>query len=169
MVSRARNSKAPFAFLIAASVAAPAFGQATADAAKAPAAKQRLTPQALWELKRLGSPQLSPDGRSAVLTVQEWSISKNKSTTSLWLVDVANGATRRLTASAASDGSPRWDPQGRRLAFISKRGDDENAALYVMPTDGGEPQEIVELPFAVSDPRWMPDGKAVIVATTVIP
>ena len=127
---------------------------------KAPAGRQRLTPQALWEMKRLGSPQLSPDGRSVVFTVQEWSIAKNKSTTNLWLADVASGATRRLTSAAVSDTSPQWDPQGRRLAFVAKRGEDENAALYVMPVDGGEPQQIVELPFAVSAPRFMPDGRS---------
>ncbi len=54
--------------------AGPALAQvADSGATKAPAAKQRLTPQALWEMKRLGSPQLAPDGRSAVFTVQEWS------------------------------------------------------------------------------------------------
>ena len=150
--------------------AGPALAQvADPGATKAPVVKQRLTPQALWEMKRLGSPQLAPDGRSAVFTVQEWSIAKNKSTTNLWLADVASGATRRLTAAAVSDGSPRWDPAGRRIAFTSKRGEDENAALYVMAVDGGEPQKIVELPFAVQEPRWMPDGRGVLVVTTVIP
>ncbi len=150
--------------------AGPALAQVSGpEAAKPPVAKQRLTPQALWEMKRLGSPQLSPDGRTVVFTVQEWSIAKNKSTTNLWLADVASGATRRLTAAAASDGAPRWDPAGRRIAFTSKRGDDENAALYVMAVDGGEAQEIVELPFAVQQPQWMPDGRSVLVVTTVIP
>jgi len=152
----------------------PLAGLALAPAASpgaepAAAAKQRLTPQALWELKRLGSPQLSPDGRSVVFTVQEWSIAKNKSTTNLWLADVASGATRRLTSAAVSDASPQWDPMGKRIAFTSKRGDDENVALYVMAVDGGEPQKVVELPFAVAAPRWLPDGRGVLVVTTVIP
>jgi len=146
-----------------------AAGTALAQAQPAPAGKQRLTPQALWEMKRLGSPQLSPDGRLVVFTVQEWSIAKNKATTSLWLADVASGALRRLTSASVSDGSPRFDPQGRRIAFVSKRGDDENASLYLMAIDGGEPQKLVELPFGVSEPRWLPDGRALLVVTTVIP
>ena len=151
-------------------IAGPALAQPAGPGPATPqAAKQRLTPQALWEMKRLGSPQLSPDGRSAVFTVQEWSVAKNKSTTNLWLADVASGTTRRLTSAAVSDGSPQWDPQGRRIAFTSKRGDDENAALYVMAVDGGEPQKVVELPFAVQSPRWLPDGRGVLVVTTVMP
>ncbi len=154
---------APLAALLATA------GTVLAQAQPAPAGKQRLTPQALWEMKRLGSPQLSPDGRLVVFTVQEWSIAKNKATTSLWLADVASGALRRLTSASVSDGSPRFDPQGRRIAFVSKRGDDENASLYLMAIDGGEPQKLVELPFGVSEPRWLPDGRALLVVTTVIP
>jgi dipeptidyl aminopeptidase/acylaminoacyl peptidase len=131
--------------------------------------KQRLTPQALWSMKRLGSPALSPDGKTVAFTVQEWSIEKNKSTTNLWLADVASGTTRRLTAAQASDGAPEWDLRGKRLAFTSKRGEDENASLYVMAVDGGEAQKVLELPYAVSVPRWMPDGRGIVVSTSVIP
>ena len=139
------------------------------DRAETNGPRQRLTPQALWEMKRVGSPQVSPDGRSVVFTVQEWSIAKNRSTTNLWLADVGTGATRRLTTAEASDGSPRWDPQGRRVAFTSRRGDDESAALYVISVDGGEAQKIVELPLGVREPRWLPDGRGLLAVTTVIP
>ena len=131
--------------------------------------KRPIIPQDLWAMKRLGSPALSPDGRTAVFTVQEWSIEKNKSTSSLWLIDVAGGAPRRLTTASVSDGSPAWSPEGTRLAFVSRRGDDEAVSLYLMRTDGGEPEKILELPYGVSNPKWMPDGTGVIVATTVIP
>ena len=131
--------------------------------------KRPLTPQDLWAVKRLGSPALSPDGKTVVFTVQEWSIEKNKSTSNLWLVDTAGGAPRRLTNAAASDGSPAWSPDGMRLAFTSKRGDDEAASLYVMRTDGGEAEKILELPFGISAPKWLPDGSGLVVVTTVIP
>lgn len=132
--------------------------------------KRPITPQDLWAMKRLGSPALSPDGRTVVFTVQEWSIEKNKSTSNLWLVDSAGGgAPRRLTSAPVADSAPVWSPDGTRVAFVSKRGEDEAGSLYVMRLDGGEPEKILELPFAVSNPKWMPDGQEVIVATTVIP
>ncbi len=133
------------------------------------AEKRRIVPQDLWAMKRVGSPALSPDGRQVVFTVQEWSIEKNKSTTQLWLVDVAGGEPRRLTTANASDGSPVWSPDGRQVAFISKRGEDENPSLYLLRLDGGEPEKLLELPFAVSHPKWLPDGRGLIVATRVIP
>ncbi|MBI5424471.1 MAG: S9 family peptidase [Opitutae bacterium] len=131
--------------------------------------KRPITPQDLWAIKRLGSPALSPDGKTVVFSQQEWSIEKNKPTSNLWAVDVASGAVRRLTTAAAGDGSPVWSPDGTRIAFTSKRGDDEAASLYVIPFGGGEAEKVLELPGSISNPKWMPDGSGIVVATTVIP
>ena len=146
----------------------PVFVLALLTAAGA-AEKRPITPHDLWTMKRAGAPALSPDGRRAVFTIQEWSVAKNRSTTNLWLVEVATGDLRRLTTAAVTDGAPAWSPDGTRLAFTSKRGEDENAALYVMRLDGGEPERVLELPLAVTAPRWMPDGRGIVVATRVIP
>lgn len=133
------------------------------------AGKRPLTPHDLWAVKRLGSPRLSPDGKTVVFTIQEWSIDKNKGTTNLWLADVATGTLRRMTATASSDSGAVWSPDGKRLAFTSRRGEDEAASLYVIPVDGGEPEKVLELPYSVAGPRWLPDGSGIIVSTTVIP
>ncbi len=133
------------------------------------AEKRPLAPADLWAIKRVGSPALSPDGKRVVFTVQEWSVDQNKSTTNLWLVEVTGGEPRRLTTAHASDGSPAWSPDGTRIAFVSKRGDDETAALYVLRRDGGEAEKILELPYGIATPQWLPDGKSVIVQTKVIP
>jgi len=131
--------------------------------------KRVLTPQDLWAMKRLSNVELSPDGRTAAFVVQEWNVEKNKPTANIWLVPVAGGEPRKLTTAQASDGAPTWSPDGSRIAFVSKRGEDKVAGLYVIRTDGGEAEKVLELPFALSHPRWMPDGQRVIVATTCMP
>lgn len=133
------------------------------------AEKHPITPQDLWAMRRLGAPAVSPDGKTIVFTVQEWSIEKNAGTTNLWTVDVSSGEVRRLTNAKATEGSPTWSPDGKRIAFTSKRGDDENPSLYVIPFGGGEAEKLIELPFAVANPRWMPDGKHIVFATRMIP
>jgi dipeptidyl aminopeptidase/acylaminoacyl peptidase len=130
--------------------------------------KRPITAQDLWGMKRLSAPALSPDGKTAVVTVQTWSIEKNKSQSNLWLVDVASGTTRALTHADASDSAPTWSPDGKRIAFVSKRGSDESSAVYVIRPDGGEAEEIIELPGGVSTPKWLPDGKRIVFSTEVI-
>lgn len=157
------NTLSPKCFLLLA-LAAMAPLASVAQPAKRP-----ITAQDLWAVKRVGAPALSPDGRRAVVSVQEWSIEKNKPSASLWLVDVADGDTRRLTAGGSSDASAAWSPDGRRITFVSKRGEDEMAALYVIPVDGGEAEKLVELPWGVAAPQWLPDGKGIVFATQAIP
>ena len=77
---------------------------ALVGAEPAPGGRQKITPQALWEMKRLGSPQVSPDGRTVVFTVQEWSIAKNRSTTT---ARIRGGSSRRaLTTTSRSSTAP---------------------------------------------------------------
>ena len=132
-------------------------------------AKRPITAQDLWAFKRVGAPAISPDGRKVVVSVQEWSIEKNKSTASLWLVDIASGKLRRLTNGNSNDGSATWSHDGTRIAFVAVRGSDTTAGLYVIPVDGGEAERVLELPYGVSSPRWLPGDAAVIVGTKVIP
>ncbi len=128
-----------------------------------------ITAQDLWAVKRLAAPVLSPDGKRAVYSVQEWSIDKNKATASLWLTDLATGKTRRLTNSQSSDSTPDWHEDGQRIAFVAKRGDDEAAALYVIDTQGGEAEEIIELPYGISNPQWLPGHGGIVFATQLSP
>lgn len=129
--------------------------------------KRPITAQDLWAVKRVGAPALSPDGRRAVVSVQEWSIEKNKPSAKLWLVDVASGNTRRLTNPEGSDGAPAWSLDGTRIAFVARRGSDESAALYVIAADGGEAERVIELPYGVASPRWLPGDAAIVFGTRV--
>ena len=132
-------------------------------------ARRPITAQDLWAVKRVAAPALSPDGLRVVYSVQEWSIEKNKPTASLWLTDLATGKTRRLTSAQSSDTAPDWNEDGQRIAFVAKRGDDEAAALYVIDVGGGEAEEIVELPYGISTPQWLPGEGGIVFATQVIP
>ena len=77
-------------FLLAASASLAAQSQT----------KRPITAQDLWAFQRVGAPVLSPDGKTAVFAVTDWSIAKSKSTSSLWLVDVAGGDQPQIRQSA---------------------------------------------------------------------
>jgi dipeptidyl aminopeptidase/acylaminoacyl peptidase len=130
-------------------------------AGAAPAAKEPLTAERMWRLARLGPPDVSPDGRWAVLAVTTYDLENDKPESDLWLVPTAGGEARRLTAQRGSDASPVFSPDGRWVAFVAKRGDDEERQLYVIPVDGGEARRVTAAPGGALAPRWLPDSRRI--------
>src|SRR5262245_40423581 len=90
----------------------------------------------LLSLKRAGSPEISPDGRLVAFTVRETNWDDNAYDTQIWIADAAAGTTRQLTSSKKSSQSPRWSPDGTRLAFISDRTDKRQ--IYVINPSAGD-------------------------------
>ncbi|RCK75804.1 MAG: Alanyl dipeptidyl peptidase [Ignavibacteriae bacterium] len=130
--------------------------------------KRPFTPQDLWKLKRLSSLTVSPDGRFSAFTVTSYDIEENKGTSNIWLVDNETAQIQQLTTFKAMDGSPAWSPDGKKIAFTSKR-EGDYAQLYIIPGDGGEAIKITDMPLGVSSPKWFPDGKRIAFAANVIP
>jgi len=138
------------------------------SAAGLAADKKPLTVDDMWAVQRVGSPALSPDGKTVAYTVSVYDMEENRGNGDVWTVPLAGGAPRRLTTNKASDGSPAWSPDGKRIAFTSKREDDKVNQLYVISVDGGEPERVTEMPLAATNPKWLPDGKRIAFVSHVV-
>ena len=123
-----------------------------------PTNSRLLTAEKMWALKRLGDPAITPDGATAVVPVTTYDIAENKGLTDLWLIPVAGGPARQLTSDKASDTQPTVSPDGKWIAFVSKRGDDTESQIYVIAIDGGEARRVTNLPTGASIPKWFPDS-----------
>lgn len=141
-----------------------AFAATTVAAAE----KKPITVEDIWTLQRVGSPVLSRDGKTAAYTVSVYDAEGDRLNSDIWISPVAGGTAKRLTTNKASDTSPAWSPDGRRIAFVSKREEDKAAQIYVLPVDGGEPERVTEMPIAVSNPKWFPDGKRIAFVSPLI-
>ena len=126
-----------------------------------------ITPELLWQMKRVGNPEVSPDGQWTAFTVTEWDIEANTSSTDIFLMNNQTAALRQLTFSG-KEGSPVWSPDGTRLAFTSRRHDGP-AQVYVLPIQGGEAQKITDLPVGVFGLKWFPDGNRIAFAANILP
>lgn len=130
--------------------------------------KRAFTAEDLWNLKRLSSLKISPDGNYGCFVITEYSINENKGNSDLWLIDLKTYQARRLTTNIGSDNSPTWHPSSKKIAFISKR-DGEYAQLYEIDIDGGEARLLYEMPMGISNPEYSQDGKKIFFVSKVLP
>lgn len=131
--------------------------------------KRAFTSEDLWNLKRINSFTISPDKTMGVMSVSTFDIKENKGKSDLYLVYLSTNEIRRLTTSKASDSSPVWSPDNKKIAFVSKREGDERAQLYIIPVDGGEAEQLTTMPLGISSPKWFPDGKNIAFASNLFP
>ena len=130
-----------------------------------------VTHEDVWTMNRLGTPAISPDGQSAVVSVTEPSYEEDADVSDLWLVDVGGeNEPRRLTATRAGESGVAWRPDGGAIAFSAKRGDDEVSQVYVLDMTGpGEAVAITSLSTGASGPVWSPDGSKIAFQSKVFP
>lgn len=79
----------------------------------------------------------------------------------IWRAPTGGGTATQLTRHPAADHWPCVSPDGREIAFVSKR--DESWLLYVMPVGGGTPVQITQHTEGCTPLCWFPDGQALLV------
>ncbi len=114
----------------------------------------------LFDLSVATDPQLSPDGRKVAYVRRTADIMTDRMVPSIWLVDVATGEQRPIATSGGANMSPRWSPDGRRLAFVSTS-EGNGAQLHVRWMDSGERVKITNLPDSPQSIAWSPDGRQI--------
>jgi len=130
--------------------------------------KRPLTVDEIWAIGRVGAPVLSLDGSQVAYAVWTYDPDENQLDANVWTVPAAGGTPRRLTTYRGMDRSPTFSPDGKRIAFVSKREGDKQNQIYILPLDGGEADRVTEMPLGVSSPKWLPDGKRIAFVSPVI-
>jgi dipeptidyl aminopeptidase/acylaminoacyl peptidase len=160
MKSPARISIRSFGFLalLLALLVAAAQTQTAPASSTAQSARKPLTAQQAINTRAISDLHFSPDGARVAMVVSE----PPKGTTRIrhiWLLDVASHDLRQFTNSAKSEESPRWSPDGKRLAFLTDR--EEFQQIYMLSMDGGEALPLTEGKRSIQSFSWSPDGKQI--------
>jgi len=103
---------------------------------------------------------LSPDGEWVVYSVGEANLEEDATYYDLWRARWDGSGKHALTRTAdADEHMPAISPDGKWIAFLSDRGDeDAKTQVWVMPSDGGEAEALTNFPGGVSDYDWAPDS-----------
>src|SRR5579862_2647645 len=95
-------------------------------------AKHPFTFEDMMKLKRVGDPQVSPDGKWVIFSVVDVDLEANSKTPHIWVVPTAGGGETEIISDQDAD-RPRWAPDGKRFAFLSTK--DGGSQVWVAEFD----------------------------------
>lgn len=159
-IKRAAVAAAVVLFIFSASAAT------RAQQPQAAAPSDTLQPMDIFHLQYDANPQISPDGSKIVYERHFADVFADRWRSNLWVVNFDGSEDRPLTTGNFSDESPRWSPDGTRIAYISDR--DGHPQIYVRWMDSGQTAKITNLPHPPAGISWSPDG-ARIAFTSFVP
>src|SRR6185312_1448091 len=128
----------------------------------------------MMQLKRIGEPIVSPDGKWVAFSAVDVSLEANARTPHLWIVPVSGGEARRLTpAGGPGEDRPRFSPDGKSIIFESSK--DSGSQIWLQTFDSsagsltGDARKITSISTEASGALWSPDGKSILFVSDVYP
>lgn len=123
--------------------------------------KQPVEIDDLFRIKRVGGPEISPDGKWVAFAITSTDLKKDKSETRVWMVSALGGEPLPMTCTGYSASRPQWSPDGKYLSFLAARNEGKTQ-VWALDLRGGEAQQLTDISQGVSGYEWSPDGKKIL-------
>ena len=119
----------------------------------------------VFELEWVTSPQISPDGRQVVYERRGMDIMNDRKTSRLWLVNTDGSGHIKLTNREVNESSPKWSPDGNRIAFVSST--ENGSEIYLYWIANGRIARLTQLDRSPRHLTWSPDGTQLVFSKLV--
>ncbi len=124
----------------------------------------RLTPEALWAMGRIGSADVNSETGDIVYQVTYYSVKENKSNTDLFLINADGSGAKQLTCSAYRESDAVWLNNGR-IAFLSN--ESGTSQIWTMKKDGSDKRRLTGFDGDIECFRFTESGKQVVIIKQV--
>lgn len=119
----------------------------------------------LMKVRRVSDPQLSPDGKKVAFTIGDVNMTANRVVNQIYVSELGRpgSAPKQITNGSTSSSSPRWSPDGKKIAFVN------GGQIWMMDPDGDDRKKISDISTGAGNPVWSPDGKWIAFNSDVYP
>jgi dipeptidyl aminopeptidase/acylaminoacyl peptidase len=145
-------------------------------------AKHPFTFEDMMKLKRVGDPQVSPDGKWVIFSVVDVDLEANTKTAHIWIVPLrpepgeggaaSFGPGDRILIRDQDGDRPRWAPDGKRFAFLSTKEGGSQVWVAEFDTTAGTVTAVhqsTHLAIEASGELWSPDGNTILFVSDIDP
>jgi dipeptidyl aminopeptidase/acylaminoacyl peptidase len=126
----------------------------------------KLTAMDEFQLQVATDPQISPDGKKIVYVRRFADPLTDRRYSNLWIINADGVEHRPLTTGNRNDSSPRWSPDGTRVAYLAEV--EGKPQIFVRWMDTGQTARITNLEQSPEAIAWSPDGKMISYSALVL-
>ena len=125
--------------------------------------KRAITVDDLWAMKRIGTYDISPDGKTLAYTLTSYTFEANKGNSDIYLIDADGKNLRALKNSEKNETEPKFSPDGKTIAFV------RGGQIWQCNLDGSNEKQLTNIYTEASGFEWSPDGKKILFVSSVYP
>ena len=127
------------------------------------AQKRAMTIEDMWNMKRITSFNLSPDGKSIVFAATTYDMDKNKGNSDIWMISGEGKYLHPMKNSDVSESAPKFTTDGNKIAYEFKNN------IWLCDLDGTNNSQLTDLYTGASGLIWSQDGKFALFVSSVYP
>jgi len=127
------------------------------------AQKRAMTIEDMWNMKRITSFDLSPDGKNIVFAATSYDMDKNKGNSDIWTISSEGKYLRAIKNSDAGESAPKFTRDGNKIAYEFKNN------IWLCDLDGTNNSQLTDLYTGASGLVWSKNGNFALFVSSVYP
>lgn len=128
-----------------------------------PQTKRAITVEDLWNMKRIGTFDVSPDGKKIVFELTTYGMESNKGNKDIYIMDADGKNMKALKNSDKNESEPQFLPDGQKISYIA------GLQLYTCNLDGTKDEQMTSIYTGASGYEWSKDGRKLLFVSSVFP
>ncbi|HWC15529.1 MAG TPA: hypothetical protein VG498_00855, partial [Terriglobales bacterium] len=133
--------------------------------------KHAFTFEDMMTLKRLGDPQVSPDGRWVMFSAVEVNVEENTRKPHLWIVPAGGGSAKQITSGQAGENRGRFSPDGKSILYVSSAVGGSQIWIAAFDSQSGilagDARQLTSISTEADGAIWAPDGRRILFISEV--